>query len=47
MLALAVLLLYRVYLHHQQSEPYDLDEGAVVRMDVPAPAFVKITHDLS
>ena len=31
-LLLAATLLYRVYLHHVQAEPYD-DESAVVRMD--------------
>lgn len=37
------MLLYRVYVHHERSEPLvDDDEGLVVRMDVPAGAFVKI-----
>ncbi|HEX8618090.1 MAG TPA: hypothetical protein VF911_10940 [Thermoanaerobaculia bacterium] len=31
-LALAVTLLYRVYLHHTQAEPYE-DETAVVRLE--------------
>jgi nitrogen fixation-related uncharacterized protein len=30
---LAVALLYRVYMHHVQSEPYDDEEGAVVQVE--------------
>ncbi|MDQ3281468.1 MAG: hypothetical protein M3Q69_08650 [Acidobacteriota bacterium] len=33
-LALALTLLYRVYIHHTQAEPYEQDEGTVVRMEV-------------
>ena len=33
-LALAVTLLYRVYLHHTQAEPYEEDASAVVRLEV-------------
>jgi hypothetical protein len=32
--ALAVTLLYRVYIHHTQAEPYEDDESAVVRVEV-------------
>jgi hypothetical protein len=32
-IVLAVTLLYRVYMHHVQSEPYDEEEGAVVQVD--------------
>ena len=32
-IVLAVTLLYRVYIHHVQSEPYDEEEGAVVQID--------------
>ena len=48
MIVLAATLLYRVYLHHTQAEPYvDEDEGAIVRLDVPSEAHVKIACDLS
>lgn len=43
-IALAVMLLYRVYVHHTQSEPYDTDEGAVVRLDDSAASPVKIAR---
>ena len=33
-IALAVTLLYRVYIHHTQAEPYEDDESAVVRLEV-------------
>ncbi|HYH08586.1 MAG TPA: hypothetical protein VEK11_16135 [Thermoanaerobaculia bacterium] len=45
-LALALMLLYRVYMHHRAAEPYDEDEGAVVRVDIPATAPVKIASGL-
>ena len=32
-IVLAVALLYRVYMHHIQSEPYDEEEGAVVQVN--------------
>lgn len=36
-IGLALTLLYRVYLHHSQAEPYvDDDESAVVRLDARA-----------
>ena len=36
-IALALTLLYRVYLHHNQAEPYvEENEGAVVALDVRA-----------
>lgn len=39
-IALAVTLLYRVYLHHTQAEPYDDEESAVVQSEVKiAPHF--------
>lgn len=31
---LALLLLYRVYVHHTHAEPYVDDERSLVRMDV-------------
>ena len=37
------MLLYRVYIHHERSEPLvDDDEGMVVRLDVSTVALVKI-----
>ena len=42
-LVLALTLLYRVYLHHSQAEPYvEENEGATVRLDAPTAAYVKI-----
>lgn len=32
-LALAVTLLYRVYIHHIEAEPYEEEESAVVRLE--------------
>ena len=33
-IALALTLLYRVYIHHTRAEPYvDDDDGAIVRLD--------------
>lgn len=34
MLALAATLLYRVYVHHTESEPYEDEESAVVQVEV-------------
>ena len=42
--ALAAMLLYRVYMHHERSEPLVDDEGMVVRLDVRAAGLVKITQ---
>jgi hypothetical protein len=33
-LALAVTLLYRVYIHHIEAEPYEEEESAVVQLEV-------------
>ncbi|HYK05573.1 MAG TPA: hypothetical protein VE974_27720 [Thermoanaerobaculia bacterium] len=33
-LALAVTLLYRVYIHHIEAEPYEKEESAVVQLEV-------------
>jgi hypothetical protein len=33
-LALAVTLLYRVYIHHTQAEPYEDEASAVVQLEV-------------
>lgn len=41
-IALALTLLYRVYVHHHNAEPYVEDEeGAVVSLDVRAASCVK------
>jgi hypothetical protein len=46
-LALALMLLYRVYVHHERSEPLvEDDEGLIVRMDVPPVAPVKFARGL-
>jgi hypothetical protein len=47
LIALAVMLLVRVYRHHQAAEPYERDEPISVRLDVSRPAFVKIANGLS
>jgi hypothetical protein len=40
--ALALTLLYRVYVHHSQAQPYvDEREGAIVRLDGWAVSCVK------
>ena len=41
-LALALTLLYRVYLHHNASEPYDEENGVVVQVDGSLAPAVKI-----
>jgi hypothetical protein len=33
-IAIALMLLYRVYVHHRDASPYDDDDSAVVRLDV-------------
>jgi len=35
--ALALLLLWRVYVHHSKAEPYDDDEPMIVRMQPQPP----------
>ena len=46
LLALAMALLWRVYLHHQQADPYTRDEPVTVRLNVPDTAFVKFADEL-
>lgn len=41
---LVLSLLYRVYLHHSQAEPYVDDDRAVVSLDAGAAASVKIAN---
>jgi hypothetical protein len=43
--ALALTLLYRVYVHHSQAQPYvDEREGAIVRLDGRAGGCVKFAR---
>lgn len=46
LIALALVLLWRVYLHHEQADPYDRDEPVTVELDVRPVTFVKIANDL-
>ena len=46
-IALAMSLLWRVYLHHQQADPYSREEPVSVELDVPGSAIVKIAIRLS
>lgn len=47
LIALALVLLWRVYLHHEQAEPYDRDEPVTVELDVRQITFVKFTTRMS
>ena len=47
LVALALLLLWRVYVHHVQADPYERDEPATVRMDVRATTSVNFAGHLS
>lgn len=44
--ALALTLLWRVYLHHLEADPDAREEPVSVRLDVPPATFVKITNVL-
>lgn len=46
LIALALTLFWRVYVHHDQADPYDREQAVTVRMDVPGSTFVKITTRL-
>ena len=46
-IALALSLLWRVYLHHQQADPYDRDEPVTVELDDRGAASVKIARHMS
>ena len=35
LIAIALTLLWRVYLHHSQADPYEREEAVTVRVDVP------------
>lgn len=41
LVALVLILLWRVYLHHHQADPYDREAGVTVFLDVRDPAHVK------
>jgi hypothetical protein len=47
LLALALTLLWRVYLHHQQADPYTRDEPVTVQYDGFSAGSVKIANELS
>ena len=51
LVVLALTLLWRVYLHHNQADPYEREEAVTVRLGVPLdgcdPAHVKIANRLS
>lgn len=42
LILLALTLLWRVYVHHNQTDPYEREEAVTVRLDVCDPAHVKI-----
>jgi hypothetical protein len=44
---LALTLLWRVYVHHNEADPYDREQAVTVSLDVPAARFVKIAPGLS
>ena len=46
LLLLALTLLWRVYVHHDQADPYDREEGVTVLLDVRDPAHVKFANHL-
>jgi len=46
LIALALTLFWRVYVHHDQADPYDREQAVTVRMDVPGATFVKIATRL-
>ena len=44
---LALTLLWRVYVHHNQSDPYDREASVTVHLDGPGATHVKFAGDLS
>lgn len=46
LLALALTLLWRVHMHHLQTDPYDREDGVTVRLDVPGSTVVNIAAQL-
>ena len=47
LVALALTLLWRVYVHHDEADPYDRQDALTVRLDVPAATSVKFAGNLS
>jgi hypothetical protein len=47
LIALAVTLLWRVYVHHNQADPYEREDAVTVRLDASFATSVKFTSDLS
>ena len=47
LLALALTLLWRVYVHHSQADPYDREQSVTVRLDGRDTAHVKIANGVS
>jgi multisubunit Na+/H+ antiporter MnhC subunit len=39
LIALVLTLLWRVYVHHDQADPYDREEAVTVQLDVLGTAF--------
>lgn len=46
LLALALVLLWRVYLHHQQADPYDREEPVTVELRGVGPKSVNFAAGL-
>ena len=47
LILLALTLLWRVYVHHDQADPYDRESAVTVDLDVPAATSVKFATRLS
>ncbi len=47
LIALALTLLWRVYVHHNQADPYERESAVTVNLDVRDLAHVKIAYALS
>lgn len=47
LIGLALTLLWRVYVHHRQADPYEREGPVTVSLDETASTFVKITAQLS
>jgi hypothetical protein len=47
LIALAATLLWRVYVHHEQADPYDREHAVTVSLDTPVSTIVKIANRLS
>ena len=47
LLALVLSLLWRVYVHHRQADPYDREAPVTVELNAPDSTSVKFASDLS